>query len=275
MPPDRQHNRRHTKIPRHPQTIQRRPRIRPEPRLTKPHRIRRPQRMTLPTKPPIHHPPPLHRRPRNRRTRGPARRPAGTGRERHHERERDRNHNPETQRRHHGQDSRPARGTCPKPSEETGSEGTSRARMLFAVAKKASTPPPPVQAPKRRDTRTGSGLSAVPRWAIVGGVVSSPGSSSRSSSRRREAGQRQLRHLLRPEGHDGGRRLTIRDVKPLPPKNKAQLPRGFAHAHVEGEVEPPTRRLPAATTHSGGLGFLSRSDQPAAGRPQRGARRRW
>jgi hypothetical protein len=92
--------------------------------------------------------------------------------------------------------------------------------MLFAVAKKASTPRPPVQAPKRRDSRTGSGLSAVPRWAIIGGVVvlagiiaavvlATTGGGSGSSGTSSD-----LKAVMTAAG------CTIRDVKPLPPKNK-------------------------------------------------------
>src|SRR5262245_48095310 len=85
--------------------------------------------------------------------------------------------------------------------------------MLSAVSKKARTPRPPVQAPKRRDTRSG-GLGSIPRWAIIVGVVAvaaivvgvvlattGGGGSSGVQSKLEAAG------------------CTYKEVKPYPPKN--------------------------------------------------------
>jgi hypothetical protein len=91
------------------------------------------------------------------------------------------------------------------------------------MAKKARTPkPPPVQAPKRRDTPRArpsrGGLGAVPVWGwavgglVVAGIVAavaiaatSGGSGSSTSS---------VKATMTAAG------CTYRDVKPLPPKNK-------------------------------------------------------
>jgi uncharacterized protein DUF3105 len=89
------------------------------------------------------------------------------------------------------------------------------------VPKKARTPkPPPVQAPRRRETpRTRTDRSAVPAWAwvagglVLAGIVAavaiaslSGGGSSTSSSN--------VKALMTSAG------CSYRDVKPLPPKNK-------------------------------------------------------
>jgi hypothetical protein len=89
------------------------------------------------------------------------------------------------------------------------------------VAKKANTPRPPVQAPKRRDTKSGGGLSSAPRWAIVVGVLVVAGvvaavvlatSGGGGSSSTNTSG---VKAAMVAAG------CTYRDVKPYPPKNKA------------------------------------------------------
>jgi uncharacterized protein DUF3105 len=86
------------------------------------------------------------------------------------------------------------------------------------VAKKAKTPRPPVQAPKRRDTRSG-GVGSVPRWAlvlialvaagaVVAVVVAVSGGSGGSSG-----GSDDVKSAMTAAG------CTVKDVKPFPPKN--------------------------------------------------------
>ncbi len=86
------------------------------------------------------------------------------------------------------------------------------------MAKKAKTPRPPVQAPKRRDTKSGGVLGSVPGWALVVGAVvvagivvgvvfgMSRGSSGSSSTN--------VQNAMAAAG------CTLKEVKPLPPKNK-------------------------------------------------------
>ena len=145
-------------------------------------------------------------------------------------------------------------------------------RMLVAMAKKASTPRPPVQAPKRRDTRSTQrpGLGDVPRWgwsrAWSPWRRSSPWSRWRSpaaaAARRRQGAER-----------DDGRRLHAQGGQADPAEEQGQLPRRLADAHDEGEVEhvPAVGRRPLRRL--GDLGLLPRTRQRAAGRPQPRARR--
>src|SRR5215207_5006662 len=91
--------------------------------------------------------------------------------------------------------------------------------MLSAVAKKAKTPRPPVQAPRRRQTKKSAsgGLTNIPRSALVAGVVAlvaivaivaipvSSGGSGGSSA---------------VESAMEAADCTLREVAPLPPKNK-------------------------------------------------------
>src|SRR6516164_5562054 len=119
-------------------------------------------------------------------------------------------------------------------------------RMLFFVAnKKPGTPPPPrpVQAPRRRDTKSSWTLHDVPRWAwaVGGGViviaiaviaVLATGGSSNAAS---------VRTAMEAAG------CTYKDVKPLPPKKD---PTNY-HADV-----------PTLTTSTKGLWS---TDPPSAG----------
>jgi Protein of unknown function (DUF3105) len=87
--------------------------------------------------------------------------------------------------------------------------------MLSTVANKAKSPRPPVQAPKRRDTRSG-GLGSIPRWAIAVGaialvaivvavVLATTGGGSSTND---------VKAAMEAAG------CTYKDVKPFPPKNK-------------------------------------------------------
>jgi hypothetical protein len=118
------------------------------------------------------------------------------------------------------------------------------------MAKKARTPPPPrqpqraVQAPQRRDTKSGSGprLPAVPRWAMAAGaaaivaviavialLATSGGASADVKSTMLAAG------------------CTYRDVAPLPPKKDATN----YHADVP-TLTTPTAGLWSTSPPSGG-----------------------
>ena len=119
-------------------------------------------------------------------------------------------------------------------------------RMLFFVAnKKPGTPPPPrpVQAPRRRDTKSSWTLHDVPRWAwaVGGGViviaiaviaVLATGGSSNAAS---------VKTAMEAAG------CTYKDVKPFPPKKD---PTNY-HADV-----------PTLTTSTKGLWS---TDPPSAG----------
>jgi hypothetical protein len=85
------------------------------------------------------------------------------------------------------------------------------------MAKKARTPRPPVQAPKRRETKSG-GLGSLPRWALVvafvvlAGIVAAIafGVAGGGSD---EDGNTELAAAMTAAG------CTLREVKPLPPRN--------------------------------------------------------
>src|SRR5262245_4836745 len=87
------------------------------------------------------------------------------------------------------------------------------------MAKKAKTPPPPVQAPKRRDTKS-SGLGAVPRWALVvaalvaaGIVVGVVFAVSGGGGGGGGTADEKVAAAMKAAG------CTFKSVKPYPPKN--------------------------------------------------------
>jgi hypothetical protein len=126
--------------------------------------------------------------------------------------------------------------------------------MLSGVAKKTKTPRPPVQAPKRRDTKSspGSGVLAnIPRSAVVAGVVAlvavvaivviavSSGGSGGSSA---------VEDAMAAAG------CELKQVDPLPPKNAKSAQPNF-HADVP-TLTAPTKGLwstfpPSAGGHYG------------------------
>jgi hypothetical protein len=89
------------------------------------------------------------------------------------------------------------------------------------VAKKAKTPRPPVQAPKRRDTRSGGGLGSAPRWAIVVGVVAVAGIAAAVVFAMSGGGGGTSSNSVKAVMEAAG--CTYRDVKPIPPKNKVNF----------------------------------------------------
>ena len=114
------------------------------------------------------------------------------------------------------------------------------------MAKKARTPkPPPVQAPRRRDTprpkRTGGGFRSVPVWGWVAGglllagivaavaIASMSGGSGGSS----ESG---VKAAMTAAG------CTYRDVKPLPPKNRVNYHQDSPSltSNVRWSTSPPS-----------------------------------
>jgi hypothetical protein len=110
------------------------------------------------------------------------------------------------------------------------------------VAKKAKTPRPPVQAPKRRETKS-SGLGGLPRWAlaliglvavgaVVGIVVAATGGGSGGSTS-------DIKATMTAAG------CTFRDVKPFAPTKGVNA--GGFHAdsptltsHVKWSTSPPS-----------------------------------
>jgi hypothetical protein len=84
------------------------------------------------------------------------------------------------------------------------------------VAKKAKTPRPPVQAPKRRETKSG-GLGAMPRWAlVVGALVAAAvvvGVVLATSGGGDDDGASGVQAAMTAAG------CTYREVPPRPPKN--------------------------------------------------------
>jgi hypothetical protein len=91
------------------------------------------------------------------------------------------------------------------------------------VAKKAQTPKPPVQAPKRRDTKS-SGLGGLPRWALVviavvavGAIVGVALAVTGGGGGGSGGGNSDLKSAMTAAG------CTLKDVKPFPPKNKVNF----------------------------------------------------
>jgi hypothetical protein len=124
--------------------------------------------------------------------------------------------------------------------------------MVSAVAKKPRTPKPPaVQAPKRRDTKSGGGLAAIPLWgwlaggaaivAIVVVVVVATNNTSSSGSSTDSASAKAA--MLAAH-------CTYRDVNPLPPKKD---PTNY-HADVP-TLSTPTKGLWSTFPPSGGAHY--------------------
>jgi hypothetical protein len=89
------------------------------------------------------------------------------------------------------------------------------------MAKKPKTPPPPVQAPKRRDTRSTQrpGLGSVPRWALVAAAVAIAAivavvAVAVSGGGGGSSADDKVASAMTAAG------CTLRAVKPIPPKNK-------------------------------------------------------
>ena len=114
------------------------------------------------------------------------------------------------------------------------------------MANKSKTPRPPVQAPKRRDTKSG-GLGALPRWAlvliavvaagiVVGVIFAVSGGGGNGGD---SAGSSDVKAAMTAAG------CTIRDVKPLPPTKNVNS--GGYHADsptlttkVKWSTDPPS-----------------------------------
>jgi len=129
--------------------------------------------------------------------------------------------------------------------------------MSDVAKKKPRTPMPPrtaVQGPRRRDTKSGSALSEVPRWvwfaaggvlagvALLGVFLSASGKSNSSTTTTTAADS--SASVMRTMLAAG---CTYRDVKPLPPK------RDKTNYHADfPTLTSPTRGLWSTSPPSGG-----------------------
>ena len=146
---------------------------------------------------------------------------------------------------------------------------------VCAVAKKAKTPRPPVQAPKRRDTRSGGGSwrgaalgVLVGRGSPLAAIVAASSSRTSGGGGGGSSGDGDVKAAMVAAGCTCARSSRSRR------RTTANYHADSPTLDVEGEVEhvPAVGRRPLRRV--GGLGLLPRAGQPASGRPQPRARRR-